>query len=421
MKTLRPLIVLLCATCSIPPLFAATFIVPPDRDMVTQATAVVVASALNSHTQLNDASGIETITAMSVEEVIKGNIHGDTFDVYEPGGVYGKRRLVIPGIPRFADGERYVLFLMQYKGTWRVLNLVLGKFTFKTDISGHEVLVRDTNEISGWDQDGKQHREVNRAAEPFLDFIRGTVSGGPARQEYNIPAEPLLQVSTSAQKHGLRPSPLCVFPCTPTSYTYLYDPPRGARWISFPVTYYYKDANAAAITAFTNAIAAWNNDPGSNVNIMNGGADAGNEVGGILGATDGQSTVWFERSMAPFGGTSPISCTGSSYFGNPLGVGAVTNTLGTHMGPNGETFDTTTEGDVEMNQGMSTCAYMIGLGDFNSAVAHEVGHTLGFRHSDEDRISRFGPGTMPCNTDATLECSNSAIMKAYIPSGLMGL
>jgi len=407
------LLVVICLAST--PGFAATFIVPPDHDMVKQATAIVVASALNSHTELNDAGAIETITVMSVEEVLKGRISGDTFDVYEPGGVYGKRVTTIPGIPRFADGDRYVLFLMKYKGTWRVLNLILGKFTFKTDIVGHEVFVRDENELVAWDPDGKQHREQNRAAEPFLDFIRGTVSGGPARHDYQIPAEPLLQVSDSAHRKGLRPSPLCVFPCTPTSYTYQYTGTTGARWNSFPVNYFYRDANAAALTALNNAIASWNNDAGSAVTLVNAGADPGSHTAGVAMA-DGASTVLFERNLTQYGATSPISCSGNSYSGT-LGVAAVTNDSGTHIGPNGETFRSASEGDAEMNQGTSTCGFFIGLGDFNSAVTHELGHTIGFRHSDQNR-DFFAPAA--CSSDTTLECSTSAIMKAFIPSGLNG-
>ena len=60
----------------------------------------------------------------------------------------------------------------------------------------------DAKEINGWDIDGKVHREENRTAEPFLNFVRGTVGGGPARQNYKIPAEPLLQVSVTAQRRG---------------------------------------------------------------------------------------------------------------------------------------------------------------------------------------------------------------------------
>jgi hypothetical protein len=60
-------------------------------------------------------------------------------------------------------------------------------------------------------------------------------------------------------------------------------------------------------------------------------------------------------------------------------------------------------------------------GDLNSAVTHELGHTLGFRHADQTRID--DPGTA-CETDATLECagtvthSASAIMRSFINGGL---
>jgi hypothetical protein len=408
-----------CLVISASSLYAATFVVPPDRDMIRQATAIVIASALSSHTQLNDAGAIETVTVMSVEEVIKGNIPGDSVDIYEPGGAYGKRVTTIPGIPRFADGDRYVLFLMQYKNTWRVLNLILGKFNFATDVLGHEVLVRDEKEINGWDSDGKLHKvnDQNRAAEPFLNFIRGSVSGGPARQNYRIPSEPLLQVSVSALRTGLKPTPLCVFPCTPTSYTYDENAGHGPRWQTFPETLFSSvGANSAALTALGNAIAAWNNDAGSSVTLVNGGADDGTHTQGV-NTFDGRSTVLFERDLTAKGALA-LTCGMSSYSG-VLGVGAVTNSVGTHVGPNSETFDSAVEGDVEMNQGTSTCPFFLSTGDFNSGVAHEIGHTLGFRHSDQARNLFPGPASA-CSSDASLECSTTAIMKAFIMTGVNG-
>src|SRR4051794_23035105 len=89
---------------------AATFVVPDDRVEVRGAEAIVVASALESHTILTDQDAIETVTTMSIEEVLKGAVGGDTFEVVEPGGVYGERGTFIPGIPRFQNGERTLLF-----------------------------------------------------------------------------------------------------------------------------------------------------------------------------------------------------------------------------------------------------------------------------------------------------------------------
>ena len=417
-------ILLMCAMPSMRSLSGATFIVPPDREMVRQATAIVVASPIASHTQLRHETMVETVTTMSIEEVLKGAINDATIEIHEPGGTFGKRTTSIPGIPRFADGERYVLFLMKTdEGIWRVLNLVLGKFRFDTDVLGHDVVMRDSQDIAAWDPDGKPHRETNRAADGFVEFIRAAAKGGPAKQDYSIPAEPLLGAFNAnvARKVRLRPTPLCVFPCTPSSYSYFYIAPNGARWTAFPVTFFHTGANSAAITAMNNAIASWNNDANSNVTYINGGADgSGMHTGGVSNP-DGQNTVAFERDLAAEFGAPPVtpfSCGGSSY-GGTLGIGAITNDSGTHIGPNGETFYTSAEADVEMNQGLSTCAFFIGLGDFNSAVAHELGHTLGFRHSDQGRDLYPGPPSA-CSADMTLECTSSAIMNHQVPSGING-
>src|SRR5438128_8655662 len=125
--------------------FAASFVVPPDREFARQAPAIVVASALASHTELvNDR--IVTITTMSIEEVIKGDIADQTIDIYEPGGRYGNRVTMIPGTPRFSDGERALLFLSRPGDHWMVVDLTLGKFHFDTDILGHDVVLRDLSD-----------------------------------------------------------------------------------------------------------------------------------------------------------------------------------------------------------------------------------------------------------------------------------
>lgn len=400
------------------PLYAASSVVPPDGEMIRRADAVVVATAMHSRTELRDKA-IETVTIFSIEEVLKGPIGRDSIDVYEPGGAYENRITTIPGVPRFQDGERYLLFLTRPAGLWRVLGLGLGKFTFETDAFGHDVLLRDTRETLALDPDGKLHREQNRAADPFLDFIRLTAKGAPANDDYQIPAEAIIAAPdlVFAQKHAI--VPLCTSGCTPTSYTYDYSGTTGARWNAFPVSYFSTGANSAAITAMNNALASWTNDASSNVTLLNAGADmSGMHTGGVAMA-DNQNTVAFEKDLHTEYGAMQFTCTSSSY-GGTLGVAAITSDTGTtHVGPNGETFFTAKEGDVEMNQGLSTCTFFISLGDFNSAVTHELGHTIGFRHSDEARNLLPGPASA-CSSDPSLECSSSAIMKAFIPSGLNG-
>jgi hypothetical protein len=398
---------------ALPPVYAATFVVPPDRLLVERATAIVVASPVATRTELHNDS-IETITTMSIENVLKGASHTENVEVYEPGGVYEDRATMIPGVPRFRDGERYILFLTRSDGRWHVLDLVLGKFRFDTDTLGRQVVVRDENEIVGWDPDGTPHREQNRDAARFLAFIRTTARGGPVRQNYFVPAEPLVTIFAAT---SLRAIPNAAF--TANSYTFTISGSLGGRWNVFPSAVNYfsvgtePGAPGGGVTAINTAFAAWNGDPSSNVNYVYAGADNSGTHNGGVGASDGQNTIAFERDLSAFG-AAPFTCTSNSYSGT-LGLGGITNASGTHTHPNGETFSTAHEGDVEMNRGIANCALLFNNGDFDSAVTHEVGHTLGFRHSDQTRADN---PSIPCTNDATLECSNNAIMKSFVSQGL---
>ena len=127
------------------PVFAASFVVPPDRELIRRADAVVIATPLASYTQINDDGGIETVTPIRVEEVLKGADIGESPIVVEPGGEYHGRAMVIPGVPRFAESERSLLLLTRTgRARWAVTEIVLGKFTFRSEGS---VLARDSNEI----------------------------------------------------------------------------------------------------------------------------------------------------------------------------------------------------------------------------------------------------------------------------------
>src|SRR5205814_7587222 len=203
-----------------------------------------------------------------------------------------------------------------------------------------------------------------------------------------------------------------------TSYTFTVSGTLGARWNVFPNAVGFTSvgtepgAPGNGSTAITTAFASWNNDPNSNVNYVYNGADNGTHTAG-LSRTDSANTIAFERDLSAYG-VSPFTCTANSY-GGTLGLGGVTSASGSHAGPNSETFATTQESDVEMNRGLANCTLLFNNGDFNSAVTHEVGHTLGFRHSDQTRADN---PSVACTTDPTLECSNQAIMKSFISTGL---
>ncbi len=388
---------------------AATFVVPADREMVRRAHVIVVASALTSYTQLTPQGGIETVTPISIEEVISGGKVPDTINIVEPGGRLGDRATIIPGVPQFEPGQR-VLLLLRRTGPerWAVAELALGKFTFASDVAGRKLLVRDEDEIAGWDPDLRAHTERHRAADGFLRFVREESHGITSPEDYFVPTEPL-----RLRPHANGVAAAAAF--SATSYTMIVSGSMGSRWNVFPsaVTFYSNasgepGAPGNGTTAVSTGLAAWTNDSGSNVNYVYGGTDSSHTNG--LSGPDGANTVLWERDLSAYGIT-PFTCSGNGYSGT-LGIGGITSASGSNV-VNGETFVTTTEGDVEMNRGLANCSLLFNNGDFNSAVTHELGHTLGFRHANQNRSSNAA-----CSGDPSLECSSQAIMRSFIPSGL---
>jgi hypothetical protein len=399
-------------------LHATTFFVPSDRDLIHKADAIVLGSALTSFTQINAEGGIETVTPFSVTDVIRGSQVSSVIDIVEPGGTYHDMTTIIAGVPQFSPGQRLLLFLKSTAaGRWAVEELVLGKFRFRNDVAGRSLLLRDTDEIVGWDAKLRPYSDRARDADSFLQFVRNEARGITSDENYfvNDPVSLRLQSSSITASGAISPA-VTAAAFTANSYTMFISGSQGARWTVFPGAVVFfsgtttePGAPGGGITAIQTALASWSNDCSSNVNYQYGGADSGGHTQGLHGV-DGANTVLFERDLSSWG-VSPFTCSGSGYSGT-LGIGGVTSASGSNS-VNGETFVTTQEADVEMNRGIANCTLLFNNGDFNSAVTHEIGHTLGFRHSDQTRDSASA-----CSSDPTLECSSLAIMKSFISTGL---
>lgn len=398
--------------------YSATYIVPTDREMVRRAQAIVIGEALASYTQLNDKGGVETVTPFSVSEVIKGRIHDDTINIYEPGGRYGDHITIIPGVPRFTEGEKLLLFLSRGgAGRWGVTVLALGRFSFATDRTGRSVVVRAESDVVGWEPNGEPHKEMRRSADAFIEFIRAEASGGVGKNDYVVPFEPLPVDPTAGRKIPAR----TLDAPTPVSYTTDSGGGQGARWNVFPTAVTFKTAfgGSAGATAVTTAIANWNTAAGAQVNYSNGGTDTCSAGCSGLMVADGVNDVLFEENLNLRYGAGTFSCSAGS-FGGLLGLGGVSAfspTTPTHSFSSG-TWYTTSEADVEMNTGLLAC---VGVGpSFTAtylamAVTHELGHTLGFRHADLNRTD-----TGACDP-LSAECTSSAVMYHFVPnvSGLL--
>jgi hypothetical protein len=378
------------------PMFAVSYVVPADRTEIDRSSAIIVGHVVTSRVENSPRFGIETITGVVVEESIKGQTDA-IIDIHEPGGELDGEARLIPGVPEFVPGERVLLLLHQRDdGTYAVNDLQLGAFRFIRD-NGNDLVLR--NEIEGRDLDGSPHTERHRSADRFIEYVRRIVRSEPAVEDYFIDASAMAARTQSAAAF------------TASSYTIALASGLGARWNVFPSPVSWNKGNSE-VGALGNgssqvsaAISAWN-AVGAHYALTSSTPN----TNGFLEASDGVNNIVFEKNLTS-AGVQPYSCTQ----GGILGMGGVHAAVGTHSF-NGETFATSREADVSMNQGLGACTLAQFPSEaFNSTVAHELGHTLGFRHSDQSRLQNA-----VCSSDPTLDCSNSAIMDHIIVFGLNG-
>jgi len=405
------------------PSFATTYVVPTDAELVRKSEAIVIAVADRSETVEGDL-GLETITQFIVVEGIKGVDSGDVIAVAEPGGVKGRKALLVEGAPQFVLGDRALLFLSRDKDRWTVTDYALGHFRFKSKKDGTEVLVRAEGHIVGWDIEGKVHEEKLREESRFLQFLRSVVAGRSVESDnYLVSGDP----STLIERRNSRVIPN-VAPYANSTYTsYLTAPqspepgcptpadcpwpskignrwrevvaggdPAGTQAMPGGVTFFKTtaqnlsgvgDGGQAAIQA---GLAAWTNDASSAINLIYGGQRVDGSVDDVVNVVEFNDPQ--NRITGSWTGSGTIAITFCSFNAIEL--------------VNAEYWWMFQGADVVFQN-----LYTAGEASLNAAMTHEIGHGIGWRHSDRNRINNASA----CDT-VTEECSGSAIMTATVIS-----
>jgi hypothetical protein len=90
----------------------ATTIVPADLGELSRDAIAIVRGrvAAVDGRWTDDRRGIETIVTLDVDEYLKGDL-GGSVQFRVPGGLLGRFRSIVVGAPRFAVGDRVVIFL----------------------------------------------------------------------------------------------------------------------------------------------------------------------------------------------------------------------------------------------------------------------------------------------------------------------
>jgi hypothetical protein len=372
---------------------AATYVVPDDDQLIEQAQAIVAGRVVSS--EARPTRGIETWSAIQVEEVLKGTgiTPGATIQLAEAGGIVGDRALIVPGSPRYHKNDRVIAFLQRRDdGSWETLHMGLGKFKSE-ERGGRRRLLRgeEGEPIIGVTPDGREYRDPERDEERFRSYIKERAHGKKPYKDYQEQAlrirKPVAELASLAMLPVL-PQVLTAYPGSSYSMLVSGKPARWRAWDSGATVTYRSSGTqrnqADSLGSAMRGLDAWTNDAGSGIKLAYGGTTTATR--GTV--SDGINSIIFNDPANEVSG----SWTGAGV----VAVGRFWASLTAHTYKN-ETFYLITEGDVTVQDGVTLSSIK-----FDEAMVHELGHTLGFRHSNE--------ATQPSTTAAIM---NSTLTGNY--------
>jgi hypothetical protein len=330
------------------PLHAAVAIVRSDEAMIRMAPAIITGTVVETYTRHDDRGDIETVTRILVDETIKGSV--------PPGEI--------------AD-------VVQFGGS------LDGRFMAQSgapayDVGARYLVVLDRNGRGNWttfDLALGQFRFAIRDGRPLLLRDTSEVTGWTAT------GEPFHDIERSESWFLAFVRDVAR---TPVASSELHAAP-------LTLDYDLKSVTQTAVGKWFGGAAA-----------MNDSVSASAASADTKDLTDGQSRMIADD---PHGDVPGVF--------NGSGVVATAFFGCTSCAPsskNSESYISIDQCDVVVNDGVSSST--LASGNFTSAIVHEIGHTWGFRHSNQD--AGGGGCALP------LPCTSSAIMNSSIVNGLNG-
>ena len=354
-------------------LSATTYVVPEDRELVAKADVVTTGFMVSSRARKGSRGRIETVYRVQVGDVLKGSLAASGIDVVQLGGQMDGKALVVSGAPLFVKGRRALLFLSRTAaGEWTILDLGLGLFNTIVDRKGRSILVRGQGEGEefGWGVDGRVWNERPRLETEFVRYVRDVAQGKPSQVDYETTWESTGPIrASSVIKSAAAASAYLSFVdfggALPNGFARVGVFDKGAS-IVFRTNGTQNGFGAESVNSATRAAAAWTNAPGVNVRYS------------VSGTTSTSKNPFDSTYVIVF--NDPNGDIGGSFTGSGVVATAFQGFDGTTNTHAGETFYNIFNADVVVQDGVGAA---FGIASLDTAITHELGHTLGFRHSNE--------------------------------------